>query len=571
MEAKLNEEGPQEDGGSQAAAASPASRPAMQRLSPYLAVAVAAIVAAGVLAALHVTREYSTPKATVTALMEALKGADLARLSTDKPLHFAERLDAEVVARGEAEYQRILEIYLEQKRLGAEEHARRVARYQEIEAAAAQGGAAQFAALPSDQRWQVWVGATSREWLYGKGRGDLAERWRPYLPASPADLDDPARRDNWVVDVGCRGLTDAAAVVAQVRAGNVPATDPLAQQAVGRCRAAGDYSVREAEGRLARAMATYDTYDSRPGESNAPGAAAREQTKAAELGRASLSAADTTFLDENRELVSTSDPEPYYWTLGWNLLSESQRRELGAKTYDQFLAEREKFVPREGRRLYTAFLTETFSNCDFTIEKTTFHGQFARGLLRTWWAEVKLAWAQSSEGDIVRFHGEELKVKPTEKVPVRFLRPSWADVPLTWGEAGSRLGLAPGVHFGTAACADYLGRELTLRYERGQWHMVWAGGLPAFDPDPDADTDEGDGAGVVAAAAATSRALPLAAAAEPNACRLMAAKACEIVGTNSGSCHDAMAAADRAGPEDLTECAEMLENHDELVGAGGGT
>lgn len=386
----------------------------MQRLFPYLAVTTAGIVAAGILAGMHVTREYGTPKATVAALVETLKSADLARLTTAKPLHFAERVDAEVVARGEAEYQRILAIYEKQRRLGSEEYARRKTRYFEIMAAGAGGG-------------------------------------------------------------------------------------------------------------------------------------------------------DVAFLEQNARIVEASDPEPYYWTLGWDLLSEKQQRELGAKTYDQFVAEREQFVPREGRRLYAAFLAETFSGCDFKIERTTYHGQFARGLLRTWWAEVKLDWAESSEGDVVRFHGEERKIEPTDKVPAGYLRPGWADNNLTWDQARGAPALAPGVEIGNAACSGYLGRDFVLRYERGQWQIVWAGPLPAFDPDPDPGRDETDGQGI----AATAGIVPT----EPagfNACRELATRVCGTFGTDSGPCRDATRTGDGASDEDQPGCAQMLANYDELFGAGGG-
>ena len=122
--------------------------------------------------------------------------------------------------------------------------------------------------------------------------------------------------------------------------------------------------------------------------------------------------------------------------------------------------------------------------------------------------------------------------------------------------------LAPGVEMGSAACSGYVGKTLALHFERGQWHMVWNGMIPAFDPDPDEDVDVAHDASVATAAMES---------AESNACRLLAGQACEVVGWGSDTCRDAMAAADRADPDERDECVEMLANVGELVGAGGGT
>ncbi|MDI7269068.1 MAG: hypothetical protein QME96_13850, partial [Myxococcota bacterium] len=366
----------------------------------------------------------------------------LPRLAGEEPLHFANHVTREITVRGEAEYQRILAIYHKQRSAGAAEYQQRRERFAQIQTQAAAAGQRAFANMPEYERWRIWVGSTKREWLFNKARADLRERDREYFPDLGV-IDDPARRGAWILQIGCKGVgPDAEAILAQVTSGVIQSSDPMAQRILDRCRSIGSGAVSQAERALFRRMNQRDPGTQRPSEFDAPGAQSRERTKAAELGRSSLSAADTAFLEENAELVNASDPEPYYWTLGWNLLSDRERRELGSKAYSAFVSEHHGFVDREGRRLYREFLVETFHGCEYKVDEVKLRGPFSRGMLRTWQARVKLKWIESPEP-----------------------RP--------------------------ATCEGYLGRKFTLRYERGKWHMVW-GAVPPFDADPGTDDEEED-------------------------------------------------------------------------------
>jgi len=457
------------------------------RGNPLLTAAIGIVLGLSLVAA-QSFRAHGTPGRTVSGLVSALADGDLDDLVGEEPFHFAGVVESEIAVRGDAEYRRILDIYETQRYLGVSEFNRLRGQYNSILDQAANAGITAFNNLSEDARWQVWVGMSKREWLYQVALPEVDADRRQNLPSLEV-LDDPDLRATFEMDLGCADAgSDAVAILAQVRAGSLDPTDRTISRILGRCADEGASMVRRAVRSLDRRMDRHDPgRGRRPAASDAPQAQSRERVRQQELGWSALTATQRDFVEQNRDMLEAYDAEPYYWSLGWQQLSPEQRAELGDTSHADFVAARDEFVSREGRRLYTEFITGAFGGCSASLENRHRMGPPGGSLLRGWRLEARLELHASDDERSIWHEGERVGIELTAEVPAEHLRVGWQADPVTWQQALDGNLLVDDFTFASADCEGYLDERAILWFERGRWHLGWLGapGVPNFDPRPE--------------------------------------------------------------------------------------
>ncbi len=459
------------------------------------AVAITMIVAAGALLLVHRRNAHSSPESTVGILVEALASADVARLLDDEALGFGPLAQREIQLRGERAFEQRRDLLARCRSLGEEEYLRLVARRDQLNTLAEEGGRGAFRNLSDDEKYRVWVGKSRDAWLFEKAAISPDHRARI---KNPAVLSDRTAYDARVRELGLAALSESERTIA-ARADSDPALaqDPYVRPVVQR---------RDAEGRrvLEEALRAFRTAAGRvsPLPPSTSEHRSRQTERERELGRSSLGKDDLAFLDGFRPATDEELPARTL-ELGLARLSEAERALAAGWTIERLQAERTTFVLTEGRNQFVAFLREQLRTCQPEVAGVTYEGWAPGALVRSWHARVQVNWRPAAAGKLVVLrNGAASVVGLDDPVPHEALAIGHRDDILTWRMARGSEALLEGIEVGASVCEAFLGREFSLYLRSGSWRLAWpelAPPQPPFLPEWVAGTDSRPSGGEPAA------------------------------------------------------------------------